>query len=139
MNILASGLPQLCGLLIAIVLPAVTALVSRRSYSRTTKALIHLALAAASSVLAVLARGDSLDSNTIVAVIYTFVIGVAAYAGLLKGTALHDTLLDTLNVSKAPPLAPAPGSVVSEALYELSGDGLPSGFTMPEYPLTIGP
>lgn len=122
-TVFAPGLLGLVSFVLAAVLPAVVALVVKRSYSATVKALILLGLAAVKSVGVALVANGHLDVATLTATGYSFVIAVGVYFGLLKGTALHSTLLDALNADPdLLPYAARVGVVVP---------ALPADFSMP--------
>lgn len=76
-------------LLVAVGLPVVTALLSKPSWSSTTKGLVLLALAAVKTFAeAFIVSGgvhfDAIDSLWTVGI--NFVIAVAAYFGILRGS-----------------------------------------------------
>jgi len=89
------ALPQVLALVIGVLLPLLTGLVTRSTASSNTRAVTLLGLSAVTSVLTELAdtlgTGAAFDVGaSALAALGTFVTGVGIHFGLLKGTALSE-------------------------------------------------
>jgi hypothetical protein len=88
-------LPQLIALLVGVVLPLLSGLVTRVTAEGHTRAVVLLALAGLTNFLseylaALESGGVFIVTDVLLGTLATFLVGVGAHFGLLKGTRVSD-------------------------------------------------